>query len=330
MYHEKVVKKVPGTILPPSKREHQGYIEDLSSKQIFELEELLERQNKLLRNEKFVAKLPDKGARIINFRDKIQRELESKNDIERAANLLSRLNIASEGKDKMNELEWTGKYTEDRGTVRVVQLDSDDEDDPLKILAQPTGSGTHKKKVVHLPPEESLITPDDLKEIETFDDSVSVEHVKYILGVVERPRIVGEKQKPESFKPYKTTRSNVHDPSNELKRRRHPHWEVTAATPPPSIHGTIKELNITESLTLQKNQAEKLQEIQTQNAITKLAEQFAPQMGDSVPRIVGNHRSTIADSSSSDSEGNEEENEARDDDDDDDKAGTVTFMIDSN
>ncbi|XP_046433157.1 uncharacterized protein LOC124185946 [Neodiprion fabricii] len=329
MYHEKVVAKVPGAILPPPMREKQGYIDDLSSKQIFELEELLERQNKLLRNEKFVAKLPDKGARIINFRDKIQRELKSKNDIERAGDLFSRLNIASEGKAKMNELEWTGKYTEDRGTIKVVQLDSDDEDDPLKILAQPTGSGTHKKKVVHLPPEESLITPEDFKEIETFDDSVSLEHVKYILGVVERPRVKGEKEKHESFKPYKTTRSNVHDPSNELKRRKHPHWEVTAATPPPSIHGTVKEVNIMESLNLQKKQAEKFQEIQTQNTIMKLAEQFTSQIGDSAPRMVGNHRSTISNGSSSDSEGNDEENEARDDDDDDDKAGTVTYMIEN-
>lgn len=63
-------------------------------------------------------------------------ELKHKNDIEKAANLLSGLNIASEGKIAMNELEWTGKYNEIKNTDKIVQLDSDDEDDPLKILAQ--------------------------------------------------------------------------------------------------------------------------------------------------------------------------------------------------
>lgn len=80
--------------------------------------------------------MPDKGEKIKSFRDKILKELEHKNEVEKAANLLSRLNLASEGKAAMNELEWTGKYTEIKDTVKVVELDSDDEEDPLKILAQ--------------------------------------------------------------------------------------------------------------------------------------------------------------------------------------------------
>lgn len=55
--------------------------------------------------------------------------------MEEAANLLSRLNIASEGKAAMSKLEWTGKYN-DEDTTKIVELDSDDEEDPLKILAQ--------------------------------------------------------------------------------------------------------------------------------------------------------------------------------------------------
>lgn len=51
--------------------------------------------------------------------------------------MLSRLNIASEGKAAMSKLEWTGKYNdkEDEDT-KIVELDSDDEEDPLKLLAQ--------------------------------------------------------------------------------------------------------------------------------------------------------------------------------------------------
>lgn len=36
----------------------------------------------------------------------------------------------------MNELEWTGKYEEIKDTAKIIELDSDDEEDPLKILAQ--------------------------------------------------------------------------------------------------------------------------------------------------------------------------------------------------
>ena len=63
---------------------------------------------------------------------------------------MSRLNLASEGKAAINKLEWTGKYSETKDTVKIVELDSDGEEDPLKILAQPTGCGVHKKKIMHL------------------------------------------------------------------------------------------------------------------------------------------------------------------------------------
>lgn len=56
--------------------------------------------------------------------------------MEEAANLLSRLNIASKGKAAMSELEWTGRYNEKDDEDEIVELDSDDEEDPLKILAQ--------------------------------------------------------------------------------------------------------------------------------------------------------------------------------------------------
>lgn len=75
---------------------------------------------------------------MTNFRNKILEELEHKNEMEKAANLLSRLNIASEGKAAMTKLEWTGKYDDKNGRniTKIIELDSDDEDDPLKILAQ--------------------------------------------------------------------------------------------------------------------------------------------------------------------------------------------------
>ncbi|KAK2576366.1 hypothetical protein KPH14_005715 [Odynerus spinipes] len=50
MYTKRTVRKIPGEILPLPKEEHQGYIDNLANKSRVELEELLERQNKLLSN----------------------------------------------------------------------------------------------------------------------------------------------------------------------------------------------------------------------------------------------------------------------------------------
>ncbi|KOC66959.1 hypothetical protein WH47_12386 [Habropoda laboriosa] len=324
MYQKKVINKIPGNLPSPSKREKQGYIEDLAKKQKFELEELLERQNKILSNKTFILKLPDKGEKIRAFRDKILKELEHKNEIQEAANLLSRLNLASEGKAAMNELEWTGKYNESRNDIKV-ELDSDDEEDPLKILAQPTGSGIHKKKVVHLPPEESLIKAEDLAEIESFKIEPT-EHITYILNKIEKPSEEKTVTK-KPFKPYKTTKSNVHDPEKEKQRKQNKHWEVTAATPPLIVHGATKIINLNESLKLQKEQAEILQEVRTKHAAERLAEQLGLHNIGPTPENVGNYR--LQDEKGSDSSTSEDEENEVHDEEDNDKGGTVVFTVDS-
>lgn len=82
----------------------------------------------------FILKLPDRGEKILKFRDKVQNEIAHRDEMEKASRLLSRLNIVSEGKNAINDLEWTGKYDED--SMQIVELDMDDELEPLKILAQ--------------------------------------------------------------------------------------------------------------------------------------------------------------------------------------------------
>jgi len=125
------------------------------------------------------------------------------------------------------------------------------------IFQQPTGTGVHKKKIIRVIPEESLIKPEDIAEIESFEtDPLDVEHVKYIVDKVEN---IQKTNKKEPFKPYKTTKSNVHDPMKEKQRKLHKNWEVTAATPPLIVHGAAKVLSLNESLKLQKEQTEKLQ-----------------------------------------------------------------------
>ncbi|XP_011876765.1 PREDICTED: DNA-directed RNA polymerase II subunit GRINL1A [Vollenhovia emeryi] len=318
------ISKIPGDVFP-SKRESQGHIGDLGEMQRFQLEELLERQRRILANKKFISRLPDKGEKIISCHDKVLKELERRNQVEEAANLLSRLNIASEGKAAMSRLEWTGQYNENKDTTRIVELDSDDEEDPLKILAQPTGTGVHKKIVIHVAPEESLIKPEDIAEIETFKaDPLNVEHVRYIVDKVEKAQ---ETNKREPFKPYKTTKSNVHDPMKEKQRKLHKNWEVTAATPPLIVHGAAKVLSFNESLRLQKEQTERLQEIQMKHAVERLAAQVGLYGTSPMPRNIDHYRSHTNGSLSS-SSSDDEEHEVHDEE-DNDRGGTVMFTVDS-
>lgn len=123
---------------------------------------------------------------------------------------------------------------------------------------QPTGTGVHAKKIVTIETEETLIKLDDIEEIESFkkENALENEHIKYIVEKVENR--MNEKHR-ECFKPYKTTRSNVHDPLKEKVRKKDKHWEITAATPPLTVHGAVKSLSLQESLKLQKDQALKLQ-----------------------------------------------------------------------
>lgn len=50
MYTKRIINKVPGKIIAESKEEKQGFIGDLSLKTTPQLNELLERQLKLLAN----------------------------------------------------------------------------------------------------------------------------------------------------------------------------------------------------------------------------------------------------------------------------------------
>lgn len=169
------------------------------------------------------------------------------------------MNIGS-NKSTVENIEWGGKE------VELKCLDSDDDsdpEDPLAILAQSTDL---KKKVIILKKEETFIKPEDLKEIASFKLSENNHstsgsstnemdgHVKYIFANTVDKVLPNQRV---SFKPYKTTISNVHDPSKEMLRKRGKFWEVTAATPPPAIHGAVQEIPLQESL--------RLQDVQNQN-----------------------------------------------------------------
>lgn len=182
------LNKIPGT-MPVAKTETQ--IKDLSKLTRIQLTEIKEREEKILSNKcvsfkcsfnikKYIFsisilrmklnKLPDKGKKIKHFYEKVCNELEKHYNIEEAVAKFSELNIASTAHEKLNQLEWHGRLNDNNKDTNPVEdvLDSDDESvmDPLKIIAQ---HSMHEKKTVITPSEPELITPNDLKEIESFN-----------------------------------------------------------------------------------------------------------------------------------------------------------------
>lgn len=247
-----------------------------------------------------LRKLPDKGQKIREYFEKVQAELASRNQMDEAAEQFSQLNIASVGRQAINNLEWTGHT---RNTEVTVDSDDepDDDTDPLKIIANANES---EKIVKVLPPEKPLITEEDLKEIDSFKTGVpSVVEVgiknktrfnkliqKMDVKAVQdenelnkaaeilEPHAIYlcsiENEKPSSpkpkFLPGRTTKTDVHNPETEMARKVHRNWEATAATPPQLRNGSVKTLTLEESIEVQRHQIEHVKKVQEEQAKERL------------------------------------------------------------
>ncbi|XP_030374947.1 uncharacterized protein LOC115624380 [Scaptodrosophila lebanonensis] len=157
------LSRIPGTV--KLKEQHSKDLKTLSYNELLEMKD---RQSKFLTFKKRLQLLPDKGKRLQESYDKLLAEIERRNDVNEAAELLSELNIASKGKTVLNNLEWHGRLLPNDGSSHVADiLDSDDEleMDPLRIIAQGT---MHEKQVKIIPPPASLITAADLADIAAF------------------------------------------------------------------------------------------------------------------------------------------------------------------
>lgn len=294
---KKVNRKIPGTLLPPPKTEIDGKITDLTSKTISELLELRERQSKLLNNNVFISKLPDKGVKIQELYNRITKEVKAKQEEEQACQLLSNLNINPIGENSIQDIEWKGKVH----TSEETYLDSDDDSDPedeFHVLSQ---SRATEKIIKFLKADEPLITLADLDKI------CETPHNKYIVNKTE----CNTKIKPRGqFKPYQTTILDSHNPNKELLRKKHKNWEITAATPPPIIHGPTQILSLEESLKLQKEYNIHLKEIEAQHAAEKLLSQMNIKMSDLPDNttVFGSYRDIDSDNSDvTDAEGSDKE-----------------------
>lgn len=201
-----------------------------------------------------MSRLPDKGKRIQLLFDRLIEEIGSRDDINRAANLFSELNIASKGKAVTTNMEWSGKLTDPSCTDAIVSNTDDlEETDPIKLLAQ---SRSTKKLIEVIEPETSLITSADLEEIHSFkiENSPVIDETELEPHALNMCDIEHRHLEKEKYLPHKTTKSNVHTTEKEKLRKCGKHWENTAATPPRIRNSEVKMLSLQDSIALQREQ----------------------------------------------------------------------------
>ncbi|XP_053689954.1 uncharacterized protein LOC128738667 [Sabethes cyaneus] len=295
MYKNSITSKVPGDVNRGTEREKQGYIKDLRTLSKGELLDLKNRQELLLHNKNRISKLPDKGAKILKFYEEILGYLKINDDVTQAAELFSELNISAVGKRSLAKMEWNNNHSSSAEIDTIIDSDDDLDDlkpNPLAVLAH---SVSTEKKIVLPVAQPSLITDQDLIEIEQLKQD-PVEYAAANIIEVDLKRVPGkvngflqkvqEKENVSDFRetfdahskklckkevisgtkdkflPFRTTKSNVHDIDKERSRflRHAKGWDNTAATPPYSTHCPAKLLTLDESIQIQAEKNKMIQE----------------------------------------------------------------------
>jgi len=301
-----MIWKVPGQLTPMGKMDHEKAKErrEFDQKSLAELKDLLSRQEHLLGNKSLVSRLPDKGEKARARRDEILKRIGAK---EREDDLTEKMAGLGIGKlIDTDAMEWV-KRGED-----AADLDSDDDPDPEddKLPSNP-----FKVLASRELPYRQTKTKQQVQENESED----LEHsfVDYTIGKTAK---ADEIEQPSRFMPFESASQSCdkNSPSLEdtVKRdnlgekpsKRAPALNPSRRTdpiplPPKPYNCKTKLLPLKESLELQKQQAEKLKEVQLKHAAERLAAGRLLDPAEAVSiRDADNYR-TQADEFGSDEEG---------------------------
>ena len=261
--------KVPGDVPAVGKMsiEIAKLREEIKTKTVPQLQEVVERQERILNNKALVKKLPDKGEKARRTKEMIENLIKDKDKVDGLEKEMEKMKIDTE------KMEWKGNLI----------LDSDDDSDPeeigpvknpLAVLAQgivPTVSSRAKEK----------------------DESGGLNGLE-LYAVKEAEKVDSVKDK-DNFVPFKSVKSNevdkdtrktltsMSDVLNSAEKPELSKYErrkldkrmqkpKTPAIPMPEAYScATKQLSLTESLKLQQEQDKHLREVQLRHAEQKLA-----------------------------------------------------------
>lgn len=173
--------------------------------------------------------------------------LEVKSEIESASKLLEQMNLSSKNVDK---IEWN----DDSPQNYKDPIDSDDEEDPIAILASSNTTTGNQKIIKTESDEKPLVTDTDIEEAASIQFDPIVQQV-----------CKNEKLEPSvRFLPNKL-KSNSNKVKTPLKER-----ENSSATPP-VCKQTTQQITLRESFELELHHQEKLKKLKEEQAAERLA-----------------------------------------------------------
>lgn len=192
-------------------------------------------------------KLPDKGQKIQELYDRVLKALEEKSKIDSTSKLLEKMNLSSKNVDK---IEWKD---DDSPQNYKDPIDSDDDEDPMAILATSNTTTGNQKIVKNELEDKPLVTDEDVEEANNIFFDPIVEQV-----------CENEKLEPSfRFHPNKP-KSNSNKVDSPLKER-----ENTSATPP-VCKKTTQQISLRESFELEHIHQQKLKELKEKQAAERL------------------------------------------------------------
>ena len=251
--------KVPGDVPAVGKMSFEiaRLREEIKTKNVPQLREILERQDRILNNPGLVKKLPDKGEKARSTKDMILKLIKEKEKVDDLEEEMKKMKINTE------KMEWKGGL-----------LDSDDDSDPenedsgknpLSVLAQ----GIVPK-----------VSSKAKSEIEEGSDRGKSDLELFAIKEAEK---VDNLPNKETFVPYKAAKTEISDetkcslrinpaPAENPKIRGRRPVVTTPAIPLPSVYNCeTKQLSLAESMQLQQQQDRKLRDIQLKHAAEKLS-----------------------------------------------------------
>ncbi|CRL05245.1 CLUMA_CG018047, isoform A [Clunio marinus] len=307
------LNRVPGVIAKPKEYALDKDLTKLSKREILDLKS---RQEKLLENKGRLNKLPDKGKKIKDLYDRVLAALELKNEIEMTSNLLSSLKLNT---NDLNNMEWR-----DKKIISKDILDSDDDEDPLAIMASSNSVNNNQKIIKNSKESDAdkpLITEEDLKEADEIRNSELV--FDPVLNYVCRKENIDP---PSRFLPYKPKPKTFDSSSTSLEAESKKTVRDNTAATPPVIKCGVKSLTIRESLEIEDQHRQKMKELKEQQAAERLAikiKELGVQSNESIVNtkklvVSDMHKYRLASSIIDDIESDENEEKFSDQDEDDD------------
>lgn len=194
--------------------------------------------------------------------DRVVKAVETSAEVEEAADLLSKMNLAS---SDIDNIEWKDFS---KGAKPQDALDSDDDEDPLAILTSSNSSNQNKKIVRVTRDDETnvqLITAEDIKEAQEIANGGL--HLDLVLKhVIDHENFESSKR----FLPHKEYHNSLHESTSSEVEKPKKIRDNTAATPPVLTQG-VKLLPLGESIKCEYAHRQKMKELQEQQAVERLA-----------------------------------------------------------